>query len=137
MSTLVPNQVLKQHSIRRTNCRVDVLGEFITAQHALSQPDLERAIGEEYDRVTIYRTLTLYLEKCIIHKVLDDSGAMRYALCREECSTHAHDHVHFKCVVCGNTNCIESVQVPAIQLPAGYQLQEINLLMSGVCKDCG
>jgi Fur family ferric uptake transcriptional regulator len=137
-ATLTTEKVLQRHDIRRTNCRVDILHEFIGATHALSQPDLERAMGESYDRVTIYRTLTLYLDKGLIHKVLDDSGAMKYALCPDTCQDHAHnhEHVHFKCVTCGNTICIESVEVPSIKLPEGYQLQETNLLLSGVCKDC-
>lgn len=138
-ATVATEKVLKRHAIRRTNCRIDILQEFIGSSRALSQPDLERAMGESYDRVTIYRTLTLYLDKGLIHKVLDDTGAMKYALCQDTCSDHSHnhEHVHFKCVACGNTICIETVEVPPIKLPAGYQLQETNLLLSGVCKECG
>ncbi len=111
---------------------------FDGAGHALSQPDLEKALGELYDRVTIYRTLTLYLEKGILHKVLDDSGAMKYALCPDACHSHdhRHDHVHFKCLRCGNTSCIEDLEVPRLVLPNGYTLTEANFLLSGVCKSC-
>lgn len=130
--------VLEKYAIRRTGCRKDILEEFMGVGHALSQPDLERSIGEDYDRVTIYRTLTLFLDKGIIHKVLDDTGAMKYALCPDTCSEHGHkhEHVHFKCVQCGNTNCLEDLEVPDFQLPSGYQLQESNLLLSGVCDVC-
>jgi Fur family ferric uptake transcriptional regulator len=115
-----------------------ILEQFASMGHALSQPDLEKALGEEFDRVTIYRTLTLYLEKGILHKVLDDSGAMKYALCPDTCEAHdhRHDHVHFKCIECGNTSCIEDLEVPQIALPNGYTLTEANFLLSGVCNLC-
>ena len=137
-SEVASGRVLVRFKIRQTHCRLDILGAFMEAEHALSQPDLEKEMGTTHDRVTIYRTLTLFLEKGLIHKVLDDAGAMKYALCPDSCTDHDHDHehVHFKCVTCGNTICIESVGVPRIQLPAGYQLLERNLLLSGVCKDC-
>jgi Fur family ferric uptake transcriptional regulator len=133
-------QVLADRGIRHTNGREDILSMFLEHGHALSQPDLERKLIDKYDRVTIYRTLTLYLEKGILHKVLDDVGAMKYALCPDACHQanhhHAHDHVHFKCLRCGNTTCLDQLEVPAIKLPAGYVLEECNLLMSGVCPSC-
>ena len=132
--------LLRSNDIRHTDGRMAILLHFDGAGHALSQPDLEKALGDLYDRVTIYRTLTLFLEKGILHKVLDDSGAMKYALCPDACHdhehAHQHDHVHFKCLRCGNTNCIEDVEVPAIVLPKGYTLTEANFLLSGICKAC-
>jgi Fur family ferric uptake transcriptional regulator len=134
------DHLLAHQGIRNTAGRLDVLRIFIDHGHALSQPDLERHLGDRYDRVTIYRTLSLFLEKGILHKVLDDAGAMKYALCPDTCHAHAiahaHEHVHFKCVRCGNTTCIEEIEVPVVKLPSGYDLQERNLLLSGVCKDC-
>ncbi|MEM7038069.1 MAG: transcriptional repressor [Bacteroidota bacterium] len=130
--------ILKRHKIRQTSGRVDILSQFWDAQCALSQPDLERNLRGVYDRVTIYRTLTLYLDKGILHKVLDDAGATKYALCTDTCSEHDHnhEHVHFKCTECGTTSCISELKVPAIALPQGYILKESNLLLSGVCVTC-
>lgn len=130
--------ILKSHKIRQTDCRKDILGEFITRGYALSQPDLERAVGTEFDRVTIYRTLSLYLDKGIIHKVLDDKGAMKYALCPETCSEHHHhhEHVHFKCSNCSQTTCLDHVELPSFSLPGGYQVKESNLLLQGICPKC-
>ena len=131
-------ELLRNHDIRHTDGRMAILLHFDRMGHALSQPDLEKALGDQYDRVTIYRTLTLYLEKGILHKVLDDSGAMKYALCPDTCHAHdhRHEHVHFKCMVCGNTSCIEDIEVPVISLPKGYVLSEANLLLSGTCREC-
>lgn len=130
--------ILKDHNIRKTGSRLDILRQFTEKGHALSQPDLEKALEDQCDRVTIYRTLTLYQEKGLIHTVLDDSGAMKYALCKGACSdhTHHHDHVHFKCTDCGRTTCIEDALIPRIDLPNGYKIREQNLLMTGTCDQC-
>jgi Fe2+ or Zn2+ uptake regulation protein len=37
---------------------------------------------------------------------------------------------------CGQTNCLQ-VEIPGIKLPHGYQAREINLLIQGVCGNCG
>ncbi|WP_373514714.1 Fur family transcriptional regulator [Persicitalea sp.] len=131
------NDTLKEHNLRTTGCREEVLQTFLAREKALSHGDLEGSLKERFDRVTIYRTLKTFLEKGIIHKVLDDEGT-RYALCKERCTedNHHHDHVHFKCNACGETNCLENLHVPAVQLPAGYRAQEINLLIQGLCADC-
>lgn len=133
------DRLLKQHSIRNTGCREGIIEEFYKYPHALSQPDLEKAIGGDFDRVTIYRTLTLFLEKGLLHKVPDDSGATKYALCPEDCSedAHSHEHVHFKCTNCGMTQCLDHVHIPEVRLPEGFTFIETNLLVQGICRECG
>ena len=133
-----PEEILKKNHIRGTVCRQEILAEFQRFDFALSQPDLEKAVGREFDRVTIYRTLSLFLEKGVIHSVLDDTGATKYALCPETCSdeAHHHQHVHFKCTLCHKTICFDDLNIPAIQLPLGYKLVEANVLLTGICKDC-
>lgn len=129
---------LKNHDLRLTGSREDILQAFLEEENALSHSDLEGKFGERFDRVTIYRTLKTFLDKGLLHKVLDDVGGTKYALCREDCSQkkHHHDHIHFKCCKCGNTTCIESVHIPEFSLPDGYKRQEINILVQGICPNC-
>jgi Fur family transcriptional regulator, ferric uptake regulator len=130
------NQTLKMHDLRHTGCREAILTAFHERTSALSHGDLEQILTHAYDRVTVYRTLKTFVEKGIVHKVLDEDG-LRYALCKTACAHyHHHDHVHFKCVVCGQTTCLESVIIPHIALPKGYQTQEVNLLVQGMCSAC-
>ena len=130
--------ILKEYELRNTSCREEILDIFLQRNFALSHADIESTIHEDFDRVTVYRTLKTFLDKGIIHKVLDDEGVTKYALCKEKCShtEHHHEHVHFKCVECGLTNCLDNVQIPKIGLPAGYSLSETSLLMQGVCELC-
>ena len=132
--------ILKDYKLRQTDCREEILDVFMRKSHALAHADVELPLKDRFDRVTIYRTLRTFVDKGLIHKVLDDEGGMKYALCKEGCNTpdhkHHHDHVHFKCNICGLTTCLDHVIIPNIILPEGYQRVETNLLMQGVCKTC-
>ena len=134
----VQEELLRTHKLRTTSSRSAILGLFVNQHHALSYSDIEKEVSAYYDRVTVYRTLKSFLDKGVIHKVLDDSGSLKYALCTDHCSTaqHHHDHVHFKCSKCGQTSCLDDVEVPALKLPKGYKAIELNLLIQGICINC-
>ena len=134
----IVQEILTKHGLRKTAAREAVYATFNNKSIALSHSDIESNLKDEFDRVTIYRTLSSFLEKGIIHKVLDDSEASKYALCTHNCSEdHHHDnHVHFKCSKCGNSECLQDVQVPHLSLPKGYSITESNLLIEGTCKNC-
>jgi Fur family ferric uptake transcriptional regulator len=131
------NRLLKTFRLRSTPTRQEILHLFIKKDYALSHSDIENEIADDIDRVTVYRTLKTFTDRGLIHKVLDDGGSLKYALCSEACSAtqHRHDHVHFKCTVCGQTNCLK-VEIPCIKLPEGYIAKEVNLLIQGTCQNC-
>lgn len=140
MNNTAIKSTLKEFSLRQTDCREEVLDVFFAKNFALSHGDLEAQLVDRFDRVTVYRTLKTFLDKGIIHKVLDDVGGTKYALCKDTCHTpdhqHHHDHVHFKCQACGQTVCLEDVHIPPFALPSGYQRKEINMLVQGICPLC-
>lgn len=131
-------KLLKNHSLRLTQSRGDVISVFLGKEVAVSHGDIESEIDGKYDRVTIYRTLKSFIDKGLIHKVLDDSGATRYALCHDHCSedAHQHNHIHFKCQRCDRTTCLDLVYIPEVKLPEGFKAVESNYLISGICKKC-
>ncbi|HEY3402098.1 MAG TPA: transcriptional repressor [Ohtaekwangia sp.] len=133
----VSDRLLKNFRLRSTPSRQEILHLFLRVNHALSHGDIEKEIDSSLDRVTVYRTLKTFLDKGLIHKVLDDEGSLKYALCNDTCTItgHHHDHVHFKCIRCGQTNCL-NIEIPAVKLPKGYNPSEINLLIQGVCERC-
>lgn len=134
-----PTYLLQEHKLRITNCRKQVLKTFLERKSALSHADLEEVLSKDYDRVTLYRTLKTFLENDLIHRVLDDGGSTKYALCTHTHAgeeDHDHEHVHFKCEKCGKTICIEEVSLPHVILPKGYINKEVNLLVTGVCDKC-
>lgn len=134
---VLSGQLLKNFELRSTSSRETILFLFLQKEYALSNADIEKEVESSLDRVTVYRTLKTFLSKGLIHKVLDGEGGIKYALCQDTCtvSHHRHDHVHFKCTQCGQTNCLEVV-IPSVKLPKGYKAKEINLLMQGICGPC-
>ena len=130
--------ILKETGLRVTETRQVILESFQGKSTAISQSDIEGILGSGMDRVTVYRTLKTFVEKGIIHKILDDNGGVKYALCKDQCQDghHRHDHLHFKCSVCQETQCLEKIFIPDLNLPDGYKKSEVNILVQGVCPNC-
>lgn len=128
-------QILKRHKLRITDCRMDILEYFIHEEKALSFKDLEDNF-DQYDRVTLYRTLHSFTEHGMLHKIPDDSGSVTYGICYDTCDAeeHHHNHIHFKCNECGEIKCLDK-HLPKIDLP-GYLVEEANLIVNGICKEC-
>lgn len=130
--------ILQRSGLRVTRQRTDVLHIFDNKKVALSQADIEKSLPAHFDRITLYRILRSLEANNILHKVLDDSGTSRYALCGDNCSEkeHQHEHVHFKCTSCEKIQCLEEVEIPPVKLPQGFLFGEAKLLVEGTCKSC-
>ena len=136
MEVVKLRMILKNHSLRITDCRIEVLNFFSEKDYAITSRDLEEKFPQ-YDRVTLFRTLNSFLKKSIIHRIPSDGGASSYALNIHDhlAGSHEHDHIHFTCDSCGVIECIELSEVPTIELP-GYLIKEFNYLIRGTCKNC-
>jgi Fur family ferric uptake transcriptional regulator len=137
MDTEVEN-ILKRNHLSITESRKKILSLFLNHTGALAHADIERSAEEKFDRVTVYRTLQTFVEKGIIHTIPTSDNSIRYALCKDDCSEgHHHDnHVHFVCLQCGNTICLEDVEVPEVKLPKGFSTTNIEMVVNGICREC-
>lgn len=131
-------EVLENSGLKKTSTRLIVLEILRSRKEAVSQPELEKMLGKEVDRITLYRTLSTFEEKGIIHKVIDLNGTANYAFCSSSCNNEQHhdEHVHFNCTVCLNVYCLEELEIPRIDLPEGYLSQSTNLIVYGICNNC-
>ncbi len=130
--------LLKKNRLSITESRKKILQLFLDERGALAHGDIEKKAGEKFDRVTVYRTLQTFVDKGIIHTIPTSDNAVRYALCRDECSGgHHHDHhVHFVCSECQTTYCLDDVVTPELNLPRGYQSAHIEVVVQGTCRQC-
>jgi Fur family ferric uptake transcriptional regulator len=130
--------ILRSNHLSNTDSRREILQVFLLSRAALAHHDIEKKTGEKFDRVTVYRTLQTFIDKGIVHTIPTSDNAVKYALCREECSEgHHHDnHIHFVCDSCGNTTCLDETAIPQIKLPQGYRQEKVNVIVNGVCKTC-
>ncbi len=132
------DEILKTNQLSITDSRKKILGLFLNSDGALAHADIEKNAGEKFDRVTIYRTLQVFVDKGIIHTIPTPDNSIKYALCKDDCAEgHHHDHhVHFQCKQCGVTYCLDDVTTPEVKLPKGYAAEQIEVVISGVCKNC-
>jgi Fur family ferric uptake transcriptional regulator len=132
------NNRLRQHGLRGTAARRDVLAIFEANDHlALTSAEVEERLSS-IDRITLYRTLRSFEEAGLIHQISDGSGKSKFALCGHHCGEQEHHdtHAHFRCLVCGTTNCLHSVTIPEIRLPKSYTMNDAQLVITGVCAKC-
>ena len=138
MDSLTISNILKRNELSVTGSRKKILELFQGNNGALAHSDIERRTGEKFDRVTIYRTLQTFVEKGILHTIPTPDNSVLYALCKDDCTTgHHHDnHVHFVCDHCNVTYCLDSVVTPEVNLPKGFRPTVIDVVVTGICKNC-
>lgn len=130
------NRYLQDRNIKPTAMRQLVLQIMSEQTSAISLPDLEM-IFDRADKATLYRTLKTFEEHKLIHRIDDGTGTAKYALCMESCECEPDDlHVHFLCVKCEQTYCLNEVAVPSINLPARFSMESVNMVVKGVCANC-
>ncbi len=129
-------ELLERAEIRPTSNRILVLQALRDSALPLSLTELEDIIGT-MERSSIFRTLTLLLEKQVVHAVEDGRGVVKYEICHAD---HHHSladmHVHFYCRGCNNVFCLENQPIPAVTLPSGFNLEGVNFMLKGLCNNC-
>lgn len=126
--------LIKPHG-RATQARIVVLDMLLYATHALSHAEVEAAllaVGQQIDRVTIYRVLEWLVSKHLAHKIPGKDRVWRYSAAFQE----TNHHVHFHCTHCDQTVCLASTKTELIHLPKGYQFEESMLVIEGICPRC-
>jgi len=127
---------LENRNIKPTAMRELVLSVLSEQTAAISLADLEQTF-EKADKVTLYRTLKTFEENKLIHSIDDGTGSVKYALCKETCQCHPEDlHVHFLCTKCKKTYCLNDIPVPSVNLPTRFTLENINMVIKGICSNC-
>ena len=120
---------------RKTAARSAILAYIRAASAACSHEMLERELGDNINRATIYRTLKRLQEDGLVHRVVGTDGVQYYALCDQcEENDHRHAHVHFQCLTCARVECLD--QELSVKLPEGYREVEWQATVTGVCRNC-
>ena len=130
--------ILKKNQLSVTDSRKKILELFLHSEGALAHAGIEKNTGENFDRVTVYRTLQTFVDKGIIHVIPTTDNSILYALCKHNCEAghHHDDHVHFVCDDCNKTICLEEVTVPNVKLPKGFKPTHAAMIVNGICSDC-
>ena len=131
-------ELLLTNKIRKTQFRIELLEVFMNTKYGLSFKDVKERTSSTQDKVTIYRALTIFEKKGIIHKVPNTNDVSKYAICPEACSekAHQHNHAHFICTQCEKTFCVDEIELPILKKVKGYKIKRSNLTLEGDCPDC-
>lgn len=141
-------QLLKEHEIRPTAVRIMIWKTLLAFDYAFALSDLEGMLPT-VDRSTIFRALTLFAERDLLHPLDDGSGQQKYCVCCDEDSCHedenededhhphAHcEHVHITCTKCGHTYCLKNERIPQVEVPEGFRILHIQYVIQGICPRC-
>lgn len=128
--------ILHAHDLKVTSARVQVLKVLMDSASAMSHQALSAALSEEnLDKVTLYRTLSAFTEKGILHKIPTEDRNWLYAMSPD---LDASGHAHFVCDVCEKVFCfpVPHVVNPVALPKTGFQVKTQEILLHGHCPTC-
>ena len=129
--------LLRTAGLRRTKAREVVLGLLFQAGRPLSHQELaSRPDTERFDRVTVYRTLTVLERAGLVHRVQGVDGVWRFRAHSTEPGRCPGNHCHFLCLSCNAMSCLADQTLPWVCVPDGAQVTGKQLVVYGLCPAC-
>jgi Fur family transcriptional regulator, ferric uptake regulator len=130
-------EVLKKYNLKKTAPRVAIISILANNDNPISENDIKEEMGDMYDRVTFYRSVQTLIEVGLIHRIVADNITM-YAYNHSEGNINIPElnHVHFFCKKCHSMICLEEVKVRDYKMPKDYIIEDCEVLIKGVCKNC-
>lgn len=127
------SEYLSKYNISRTAIREKLLNILYQSDQALSSKEIEKKLEDDIDRVTLYRSIRLFEEKHIIHKIVIDDQTIKYKLINPRKGT---THPHFHCIECDKVLCLPDAPLQNCNLPEGFSVQTQNTILEGTCQNC-
>lgn len=131
-------QILERYELSKTSIRLQVLNILRHKRFAMSEQDIKTELQGEFDRSTLYRTIRAFIEKDIVHRIVDDQNKSQYVLNKAlmNFKHYEQEHLHFKCQQCGKLYCLENIPVKDYSLPQGFVPLQSEFLILGICDEC-
>ncbi|WP_165021264.1 MULTISPECIES: Fur family transcriptional regulator [unclassified Dysgonomonas] len=127
---------LQERGINITAVRLLIFKEMMNFSHAFCLADLETTL-DTVDKSTLFRTITLFHEKRLIHSIDDGSGSIKYSVCSRYCDCSVEQqHTHFYCEKCKTTFCLDNASIPEVNIPQNFILHSANFVLKGLCSHC-
>lgn len=134
------DELLRLAKLRRTPVRAGVIDILQAAKAPLAAADILAKLPPRTDVVTLYRTLTTFVNKKIVHRVHGDHNVWLFAMGDPERTT-PHRHPHFVCESCGKVECLHDALLPAnfiqtLGVPNKYKIRYPEVVLHGRCPRC-
>ncbi|MDR2137495.1 MAG: transcriptional repressor [Synergistaceae bacterium] len=130
---------LREKGIRATPLRRRVLEFLMEKGEPLSHMEILERFAQTKnapDRVTLYRTLAVFVDSRVIHQVLGTDGTLRFCMHDPFHVGCPGNHPHFLCRVCGRMICLTDQAMPRIEVPEGATVEGKQFLIFGRCPRC-
>lgn len=128
--------LLENKKVKPTANRILVLKGLLSSHHPMSLSDIEDSLVS-MDKSSIFRVLSLFLEKDIVHAFEDGRGVINYEMCESSgCCNHKDSHIHFYCESCHRSFCMEKLNIASFNLPEGFTPTSVSFVIKGICPDC-
>jgi Fur family ferric uptake transcriptional regulator len=129
---------LKHAGIAKTPQRLGVLNILLAAKKPLNMNAIKKRLAAKvsFDKVTLYRILSLFKDLGIIREVTSRNGANYFEIATKDNPVHPH----FNCLSCGILTCMEpltfSQSRQLISPKEDYSVDHIEINISGLCAYC-
>ncbi|MDX1958408.1 MAG: Fur family transcriptional regulator [Leptospiraceae bacterium] len=127
-------EILKNNNLKITKSRIAVLELLSESSKPITHSEIMEnlADAENWDRVTIYRTLGEFEEKKIVKTILSNDRVTYFEL-----QDSLHEHAHLSCDSCGKMTCLNKEQFHfSIGEIVEFKLNRVEILLKGICKNC-
>ena len=136
MSTITEEQTLREAGIRVTAVRLLVWRTIVRNYTGIfNLADLEEALPT-VDKSTLFRSLTLLSDRHLLDTIDDGSGSQKYCLRNADDPLSEVRHIHFSCRICHHTVCLTNIPLPEVSLPEGFEVDNVEYVVKGVCPKC-
>ena len=130
--------LLSKNGLNKTSFRKKLIKLFYESKSSLSIDEIFKNLHNKIDKASVYRALSAFEKKDLIHKVPDKDNLTRYALCQSQCSStkHSHNHAHLLCDECNSTYCLNDYTIPIENKYKGFIINRSKIILEGKCIDC-
>ena len=128
------SMLLKEYNLKVTPQRVAIVEELYSNGH-MNIDELYKKLLEKFPSIslaTIYKNVNAMVEKVFLNEVKIPEAKSVYELAKEE-------HSHLVCSSCGKIEDIiidTSMLEDSIKNRSTFQIQNIDLVFSGLCQSC-
>ncbi len=133
----------REHGVRFTNKRKQVLSGLLASQKALSAYELvdycKKEFGESIPAMSVYRILDFLQEEQLVHKL---NLANKYVACSHIACDHAHEVPQF--LICSQCQMVKEISLNKSTMAelranvdqAGFHMVSPQLEMNCICHQC-
>ena len=125
-------RILLEHGVRPLNHRVAVYRYLVENQNHPTADDIYGDLKKQMasiSRTTVYNVLNLLCDQNVVKRIAIEKNEMRY-------DANTENHIHFRCIECGNVYDLHSVSFPEVKMPDGFTVEDVQVNITGRCPAC-